>query len=311
MHRVVAGGTGLIGKRLIEHWLRLNHTITVISRSVKHVESVFGNRVKAVSWAGLNTDVFQSAELVVNLTGENIGAARWNAGHKKEIINSRTGSTRAIAAHLCKLSQPVPRFFNASAVGIYGLQPQFPDKLPPALDEDTVVDCAHPKDFLSKVGCEWEKAAAAAVEGGVPVVFMRFGVVLSGEGGALPMLVKPFKWYLGGAVGSGAQPFSWVALDDVVRAIDFLVEKPEITGAVNIVSPGCVSQHEFARTLSRVLARPAFMKTPAFLLKLILGAEMARDLVLEGQHVSPKRLQSMGFSFLYPDLESALNHVLR
>jgi hypothetical protein len=142
------------------------------------------------------------------------------------------------------------------------------------------------------------------------VTFLRFGVVLTSQGGALPAIMKPFQYYLGGRVGDGRQPFSWIGLDDLVHAIDFLIDNPNISGPVNIVSPKVVKQNEFAKTLASVMQRPSFFPMPAFILKMMFG-QMAEELLLKGQCAYPKRLLDAGFKFQYADLESALNHLLQ
>lgn len=261
-------------------------------------------------WDQVTRDTFISADAVINLTGENVGAKRWTAAVKKEIITSRTGSTKLLAGLLADLGAKAPPLYNASAIGIYGLQKQLPDRLPDVLDESTPLHCDQPTDFLMMTGCRWEQAAEPAVKAGVRVVFLRFGVVLAKEGGALPKLMKPFQYYLGGPLGSGNQPFSWVAIDDVVSAIDFLVKKSDASGPYNIVAPECVRQGMFAETLSAVMYRPDLVRVPGFMLRLMLGNDMADGLLLEGQRVYPKRLLEAGFKFSYPDIESALNRVL-
>ena len=311
MHRVITGGTGLIGKRLVEHWLQQNHTITVIGRTNQHIQEVFGTRVQAVTWDSLTRDVLQSAQIVVNLAGVNVGDKRWNESLKQEILTSRIEATKKIAGLLGELGSKAPALFNASAIGIYGLQQQLYDGLPPRLDESTRIDWDHPSDFLSQVACRWEKAAEPAVTNGVRVVFLRFGVVLAKEGGALPKIVQPFRFFLGGPIGTGNQPFSWIAIDDVIRAIDFLIEKPDLSGVFNIVAPGGVVQKQLAEAIAKTLKRPAVMRMPAFLLKQLFGEEMVKELLLEGQHAYPKRLLEAGFKFEYPDIDLALNHILK
>lgn len=308
MYRVIAGGTGLIGKRLAEHWLKKGHTITVIGRSEKHIQEIYGDRVKAVGWGKITPEALRGAEIVVNLTGENVGGKTWSDKRKHEIINSRVGSTKKLVSLLGELNDDTPRLLNASAIGIYGTQP-ISDTLPPGLDESSPIQWEHPTDFLSQVAVRWEKAVEPAVQKGIPVTIMRFGVVLAKDGGALPVLKKPFKFFLGAVLGSGKQPFCWVAIDDVIRAIDFLVDNPELTGPVNITSPRCVSQAEFAKTLARVMNKPCFLKIPGSLISTTLG-QMGTDLILNGQHVVPKRLTDRGFKFLYSELETALNHIL-
>lgn len=311
MQRVITGATGLIGKRLVEHWLSQQHGITVVGRSKQHIQSLFGERVQAVSWEDLKPDIFQSAEVVVNLAGANVSGKPWNEGYKREILNSRLDTTKKIAHLMAEMGSAAPPLFNASAIGVYGLQAQLPDQLPARLDESTPIDFESATDFLSAIGRRWEKAAESAITSGVRVVFLRFAVVLAKEGGALPQFVKSFKFYLGGPMGTGQQPFSWISIDDVLHAIDFLLTKPEVAGPFNIVAPECVSQAVFAETLARVLDKPQGLKLPAFALKIMLGKEMAHELLLEGQNVYPQRLLDSGFQFAYPDIESALNRILR
>lgn len=310
MHRIIAGGTGLIGGYLIEHWLKQGHSITVVGRLKSRIESKYGDHVKALSWDKLTSAHLQSAELIINLTGASIGDKRWTEVNKKEIINSRIGSTKKISQLLCELKTNIPLFLNASAIGIYGLQSSLADRLPPALDEDTEIDWDNPSDFLSQVARRWEKAADPAIAHGARVIFLRFGVVLAKRGGALPKLMQIFRYYLGGAIGSGTQPFSWISIDDLIRAVDFLISQPDLSGPFNLVAPDAVMQHEVADTLSRVMDKPDIITMPAFVLKYMLGEEKSRELLLQGQRVYPKRLLQLGFKFSYPDIESAINHVI-
>lgn len=311
MHLVIAGATGLIGKQLTNYWLKQKHTITVIGRSEARIQAVFGDRVRAVSWNHLSREALESADAIVNLAGSSVGEGRWSEGRKEAILKSRIDATTQIATILAALGKKAPPLFNASAIGIYGLQTQERNALPPPFDEKTAIDWNNAPDFLSLVGRRWEKAAEPAIKNGVRVVFLRFGVVLAKEGGALPQIMPSFRYYVGGRLGSGYQPFCWVSIDDVVRAIDFLLTQPDLSGPVNIVSPGCVTQKTFADTLGSVMERPAFMTMPAWVLQIVLGRERARELLLEGQHVYPQRLLDMGFRFSYSDVESALNHIMK
>lgn len=310
MERIITGATGLIGKRLVEHWLSENHKITVIGRTIEHIQEVFGTRVKAITWDELTVDAFKIAEVVVNLAGASIGDKRWTKARKQEILMSRVEATKKIASFLAVLGKNSPLLLNASAIGIYGLQEEVSAGLPKRLDESNPIDSEHPTDFLSKVAREWEKSADLAVASGVRVIFMRFGVVLAKEGGALPKLKQPFQFFLGGPLGRGRQPFTWVAIDDLIAAIDFLLSKPTLFGPINIVSPECIIQREFAEILGRVMQRPALFPMPAFLLSLLLGKEMATELLLKGQHVYPQRLLDLDFRFKYAYLEAALSHEL-
>lgn len=311
MHRIIAGATGLIGGHLVQHWLQQKHKVTVIGRTKEHIRRVFGETVRAVTWDEVTSDLLRDADAVINLAGANIGDKRWSDLRKQEIMDSRVEATERLAKALATLGAKSPPLLNASAIGIYGLQKQLPKALPAAVDENTALSCDAPPDFLAAIGCAWEKATEAAKEHGVRVIHLRFGVVLAESGGALPKLITPFKFYLGGVIGTGRQPFSWVAIEDVVRAIDFLLSKRTAAGAFNIVAPHAVTEAELAKTIGHVLNRPVWLTTPSFALKIIFGEEMAQDLLLEGQHVYPKRLIDSGFQFAYPDIESALRHLLQ
>jgi uncharacterized protein (TIGR01777 family) len=307
--RIICGATGLIGRRLVAHWLKQGHAMTVISRSPRDAATMFHSRVQALAWDKLAEETLRSAEVVVNLAGAGVAERRWTTSRKQEILSSRVNTTQKIASLLAALNGAAPPLLNASAIGIYGLQEQVPRGLPPRYDEDHVIDWDKAPDFLSKVGRRWERAAQVAINSGVRVVLMRFGVVLAREGGALPQLVTPFKFYLGGPIGTGYQPFSWVAIDDVIRVIDFLLTQPKLIGPVNVVAPECVTEGVIAETIGQVLHKPTALTAPEFAFKMMFG-EMARELLLEGQYVYPKRLIEAGFCFAYPDIKSALNHIL-
>lgn len=309
MHRIIVGGTGLIGLQLANHWLQQGHTVTIVGRKIEKIRQIFQNRVDALALDSLKPESLQKAEIIVNLAGTGIAEQRWNEQRKREIINSRIQVTQKIVELLIALGQEAPSLFNASAVGIYGLQQAMTHGLPLKLDENTPIDWNTAPDFLSHVGREWEKATHPAMDKEIRVVNLRFGVVLAKQGGALPKIVQPFYFFLGGDIGTGQQAFSWVAIDDVIRAIDFLLENREIAGPVNIVAPGCITQHELAKTIGDVVHKPSVVRTPAFILKLFFG-EMARELLLEGQHAYPKRLTDSGFNFSFPNIKLALQHVL-
>lgn len=310
MQRIIAGATGLIGQYLVNHWLQQGHVITVIGRSHEHIKKIFADRVKAITWDTLTQADLQSAEVIINLAGASVGEKAWTDARKKEIIKSRIDSTNHIATLLAPLGKKSPPFFNASAIGIYGLQDALIQGLPNAFTEENAIDWNHAPDFLSHVGRLWEQATQAAINAGARVVFLRFGVVLAKKGGALPLLIKPFKLFLGGKLGNGQQAFSWVAIDDVIRAIDFLLAKQDSVGAYNVVAPQCVRQETFAKTLAKVMRRPSWLAMPTFMLQKLLGKEMANELLLSGQHVYPKRLCEAGFHFDYPTIELALSHLL-
>lgn len=308
MRITIAGGTGFIGRFITDHYLKQGHDVTVIGRSTDKIKQTFNNRVKALDWESLNTSSLENTSLLINLTGANIADKRWSPKRKQEIVESRTQTT-SILANLCaKLGVASPPLFNASAVGIYGIQRPQAAGLPPAFDETTSLDKKTPC-FASNIVKQWEAAAKPAQDKNVRVVFMRFGVVLGKDGGALTKIIMPFHYFLGGKIGSGHQPFSWVCIVDLCRAINFLLDHVEIKGPVNIVAPECVTQAQLAATIGKVLNKPSFMTTPNFMLKFAFG-DMAKELLLNGQHVVPKVLLQNGFTFQYPDLKPALDYAL-
>lgn len=305
MQRIVVGGTGLVGTALVNHWLTQGHAVTVVGRSKEKIAQLFKNQIIALEWNDLSSILFRKAEVVVNLAGAGIADKRWTAARKEIILRSRIEATKKIVHILTQLGKESPPLLNASAIGVYGLQKQMPQGLPLTLDEKTAIDWNNAPDFLSHVGREWEKATQPASQQGIRVVNMRFGVVLAKQGGALPQIIQPFYFFLGGKIGTGQQPFAWIAIDDLVRGIDFILHNSALSGAVNLVSPHCITQQELSKAIGKVLHKPSMMTTPAFLLKLIFG-EMAHELLLEGQNVYPARLLEAGFHFSFSDIEPAL-----
>ena len=310
MKIMMAGGTGLIGSALVNRW-RDSHQLTVLSRKPSKVHHLFGEKVQALDWQQFNKDAatcLQDYDVVLNLCGANIGSKRWSNTRKREILQSRVETTACLAQACASLQSQAPRLLNASAIGIYGIHRQAYEYLPSALDE--AADVASADDsFLARVGCAWEQALQTAEEAGVAVVRLRFAVVLSSDGGALVRMMLPFRLGFGGVIGTGTQILSWVSIEDVCRAIEFILAKPELQGAVNIVAPQAVSQEEFAHTLADVLRRPCAVPMPSFLLRFVFG-QMAEELLLSGQHIVPSRLLHAGFQFHHPHLRDAFDHLL-
>ena len=309
MHFIIAGGTGLIGQHLVAYWLKAGHEITVLGRDKARIQKRFGQTVNALHWDELTPGALGGVDGIVNLAGANLGEKRWDEARKKLIISSRVETTKALAIVIANTPN-APKLYNASAIGVYGLQKQEGDQFPPRLDESTPIDWDNAPDFLSQVGRAWEKAAEPALAVHKPVVFLRFGIVLAADGGALPMLVKPFDFFVGGPIGSGNQPFSWVAIEDAVLAIDFLTKQADAKGAYNIVAES-LPEHFVAEAIAGALNRPDVVKMPGFLLKPMLGDEMAKELLLEGQRVYSARLLAAGFKFTHPKIGPAIRHLLR
>ncbi len=311
MKRIIAGGTGFIGQALVKRWVSKNIPLIVLGRSKSKIKKIFGDQVEAISWDEFekhSKEYLNQSELILNLCGANIGDKAWTTKRKQEIINSRVDTTRKIAESCAALKEKSPRFFNASAIGVYGLQQQVTPGLPTPFDESSNTS-GPATDFLSEVARHWEKATNPAEQAGVQVLKMRFGIVLDNTGGALPKIIFPFRLFLGGPIGTGNQPFTWISLSDLCSAIDFVIEKKDISGVINIVALKATSQIQLAHTIGKIMHRPSHIRIPALILKLFYG-ERAKELLLEGQHIVPKRLTEIGFEFQHPDIESALRVIV-
>ncbi len=310
MQIMIAGGTGFIGQALCNHFLAKNHDITIIGRDPDKIHLLYKQRVKALTWSQIDDDptCLKSADFLINLNGESIGEKRWSETQKHIIVASRIPISSLLATHCAQLGSAAPALLNASAIGVYDLQTGVANELPIAFDENTPIDFAANPNFLARVGRLWELATQPAKDAGVRVVNMRFAPVLGKSGGILAKLKLPFSLCMGGPIGSGQQPFSWIAMADVIGIIDFLIEHTDIEGPINFVAPECVTQKQFAQTLGSALNRPSFMPTPKFVLKGLFG-EMAEELLLKGQHVKPSRLLEFGYQFQYPKLDLALNEI--
>lgn len=307
---LIAGGSGFIGQALIKRWQATQRSITVLGRDPQKIDKLFDSNVKTISWQQFDADPqaqLSDIDVIVNLCGANIGAKLWTKKRREQLLASRVNTTCKLASACATLGSESPRLLNASAIGIYGLQRSCQYGLSEAVNENTDVS-NHSDDFLSEIGRAWEAELHVAEQADVHVVKMRFGVVLDRNGGALPRIAMPFKFGLGGPVGDGHQAFTWISLDDLCCAIEFLIDTPNIEGPVNLVAPKCISQLELAHALGRVLHRPSFMPLPAFVVKTLFG-EMGNELLLQGQHVVPTRLLREGFKFQHPDIDTALTNI--
>ena len=300
----VTGASGLVGSALVPFLTTGGHEVVPIGRS---------GTADAPGWTVAGVAALDGLDAVVHLAGEPI-AQRWSPAVKDRIQTSRSDGTRALVAALAALPQPPRTLISASAIGCYG------DRGDEELDEESAAGAG----FLAEVCAGWEAAAAGlagatgvgagaatagAATAGPRVVTARLGVVLSPRGGALAKLLPPFAAGTGGPVGSGRQWVSWIGLDDAVGALHHLLQHDELSGPVNIVGPGPVRNRELARTLGRVVRRPALLPLPAPAVAAVFG-EMGRATLLASQRVLPRRLGESGFSFLAPDLEAALRREL-
>jgi len=301
MTTVLVGGSGLIGRALAEALNADGSKVVILSRRPDAVSGL-PSGVAVEPWDGSSADELvarlEGARAVVNLAGENIGAGRWTSERKRRIKESRVRVTEAVTAAMLRANRRPATLIQASAVGIYG----------PSGDETLDESSPEGTDFLAEVCRAWEQASAAVEGAGVRRAVARTGVVLAEDDGALPRMALPFKLFAGGPAGGGRQWLPWIHLRDEVRAIRFLLDSAQASGAFNLTAPNPVRNGEMAKILGRVLNRPSLIPAPAIALKLILG-EMS-TLVLDGQRALPARLEALGFRFEFPELEPALRDLL-
>jgi len=296
MKIAVSGSTGLIGSALTRALTqRGDEIVPLVRRAVRPGE-------RAVAWdpdAGtIDRAGLEGMDAVVHLAGENV-FGRWSAAKKQRIRDSRVKGTQLISETLATLQRRPATLLASSAIGHYG------DRGDESLTEDSTPG----DDFLAKVSRDWEAATQVATRAGIRVVNMRTGVVLTATGGALGMMLPPFRIGLGGWVGSGKQYVSWIALDDIINAMLHLLDRRDISGPVNLTAPTPVTNRELAKALGKVLGRPVLVPVPGFALGLAFGSEGA-ELLLGGQRVLPARLVSSGFHFGFTEVEPALRHLL-
>jgi len=303
MRILISGSTGLVGTALTSALLERGHDVVSLVRpaSGRGPQNTSG-QVTGISWdplTGALDPAADGADAVVNLAGASIAGGRWNEKRKALLRNSRISATNNLVGALKGLRRPPSIFLAASAIGFYGDRG----------DEELEESSSPGNDFLARLCVEWEAESNRAQTFGARVATLRFGVILARHGGALPQMALPFRFGIGGRVGSGQQWISWVTLRDVVQTICFAVENDSFSGPANVVAPHPARNADFAVSLGRVLHRPAVFPTPAFALRLALG-EMADALLLSSQRVTPERLAHLGYRFADPDLLPALRSVL-
>ncbi len=289
----VMGATGLLGRALCAALERAGVRVTRYSRSARpgfaHWDPAKGD---------IDAGPLARADAVINLAGEGLADKRWTDKRKQLLRDSRVQSTWLLSRTLAGLETPPKVLVNASAVGYYG------DR-----GEEAVYEESPPgRGFLAELCQAWEAAVRPAADRGIRVVTPRFGIVLSVEGGALARLLPIFKSGVGGRLGSGMQFMPWIAMQDAVSVVRFLMGAQHVRGAVNAVAPESTTNEHFTETLAHVLRRPAFLPVPNFALKTVFG-ELSQAL-LEGANARPRVLELSGFRFDYPRLEDALEAIL-
>ncbi len=302
---VVAGASGFIGRALARELAAAGYAVVGLTR--RPVADPGDARPGEISWAAWDgrtasgwAALADGALAVVNLAGDNLAEGRWTRAKKDRIRRSRTDAGAAVVEAVRAAATKPRVVVQASAVGAYG----------PSGDEPLDEDSPYGTGFLAGVVRDWETSTRAVEPLGIRRVVVRSGLVLGTGGGVWPRLVLPFRFFGGGPLGRGRQGFSWIALEDEVRAIRFLIERGDLAGTFNLTAPGAVRQRDFCREMGRAIGRPCWLPVPGFVLKALFG-EKARETLLTGQIVRPARLLAAGFAFRYPDAASAAASLVR
>jgi hypothetical protein len=296
MNVLVTGATGFIGGALVARLTTNGHRVVPLRRASG------AGREAGPTWSPQAGQIHLAPagqlDAVVHLAGESI-AQRWTRAAKVRIRASRVDATRLLCEALARLPQTAHVLVCASATGFYG------DRGDEVLDERSGPGAG----FLPEVCQAWEAAADAARQRGIRVVHLRLGIVLARHGGAVAKMLPPFRLGLGGRLGTGRQYWSWITLEDLLCVVELALHSESLSGAVNAVSPGAVTNADFTRALARAVRRPAFLPVPALAVNLVFG-EMGREALLASANVRPARLLERGFEFRFPELHSAFRHVL-
>jgi uncharacterized protein (TIGR01777 family) len=292
---LISGASGPIGKTLVASLKAKGVTVTrLVRRSATSNDEIAWDPSRPLS-----PEAVSGFDAVIHLAGEPI-VGRWTEAKKRRILESRAQGTSHLAEAVAQASKPPRVFISASAVGFYGSRG----------DEILGEDSPPGEGFAAEVVRQWETATQPAATAGIRTVQMRFGVVMSADGGALPKMLPAFRLGLGGRLGSGRQWWPWIAVRDVVGAIQHVLNNESLSGPVNIVAPNPLTSAEFTSALASVLKRPAIFPMPGFAVRLIFG-EMGTELFLGSQRVEPAKLRATGYHFQHPDLKNALKEILQ
>jgi len=302
MRIIITGGSGLIGRELTNSFSQDEHEIIILSRDPERVKDLpSGGR--AVKWDGSTPDgwgdLADGSGVIINLAGESIAGEnffpdRWSEERKRRIRDSRLNAGRAVTEAIRSAQSKPQVLVQASAIGYYG----------PSDDQLVEENTPPGDDYMARLCQEWENSSAQVVELGVRRVVTRGSIVLSTEGGAFTRLMFPFKFFVGGPLGSGRQYISWIHMADQINAIRFLIDNQKANGVYNLSAPNPVTNREFAKTLGQAMGRPSFVPVPEFAFRAMFGE--VSTVVVDGQRVLPKRLLELGYQFQFPQLEPAI-----
>lgn len=299
---LITGGSGFLGRRISQELIDRGDRVTVLSRDAAKTRGKVPPGVRTAGWTptreGPWYDEVEKVDAVVHLAGE-VVAQRWNEAKKKEIVDSRVGSTERLVEAIGRAKHKPKVLMCASATGFYG-----PTDGAETLDETS----PRGQGFLAELVERWESAAKKAEEHGVRVVNLRIGVVFGRGGGALERMLPAFKMFVGGPIGSGRQVYSWIHIADVAGLALFAIDHEEVSGPINATSPYPATAGEVAKTIGQVMNRPSFFKVPTAVAGLLLGE--AAEIVTESQRIQPKRAIELGYPFRFARLVPALDEIL-
>lgn len=293
----VVGASGFMGRKIVSMLDRTRYDLVVVGRSIRKLETIFPD-AEHLDWDGFRLLDPGSIHAVINLAGANVAEERWTEQYKQLMEDSRISSTE-MCSEFCARN-PSVHLINASAVSAYGF---YTGPFRSFTEKDA--DEREGDSYLQGLIDSWEQATLEAQHAGNPVTMLRTGVILDPAEAVLEQLAKPFKFFVGGKIGTGNQVMSWISIEDSARAVLFLLEHPEIQGPVNLTSPGSCTNKEFAKALGAALGRPSVVPMPGFAMKAIMG-QAGDELVLKGQRVLPVKLESAGFVFKDTSIETYL-----
>ncbi|NCP65035.1 MAG: TIGR01777 family protein [Paraglaciecola sp.] len=290
----IVGATGLVGTSLYHILDEKTYQISVVGRSRAKLRTNFRKAFNHLTWAEFKDSDARHYDVIINLAGAGVSDKKWTTEYKLVMVDSRIDATK-MCTEKCR-ENPKIRLINASAVSAYGFYAG------PSIRFDESNQAQRTGHaFLQDLIDKWEETALEAEAYGSAVTLLRIGVVFHPDEGALPAMMQPFRYFIGGPVGSGQQMISWISTQDLARIMVFLISHPDISGPVNCVSPGAVSNREFAQTLGEAMRRPSVVTTPALVIRAAMG-QMGDELIVKGQHVYPQKLIEAGFEFSYPNL---------
>ena len=303
MQILITGGTGTIGRRLVHHLLQYGDVVKVVSRQ-EYKPANLPSKIIFAQWDGKTAagwgNLVEGVDAVVNLAGAGLADSKWTEARKKEILESRVNAGKAVVEAISAASVKPKVVIQASGKDYYGVH-----------NNDQVITEEHGpgNDFLSQICQAWEASTAPVEAMGVRQTIIRSSMVLDLQGGALPKMLLPFRFFAGGPIGSGKQWLSWIHYCDEVEAIRFLIQTNSASGPFNLTAPNSLRNRDFAKVVGKVMKRPALAPAPGFVFKAVFG-EMS-TLLLNGQQAMPKRLQELGYQFQFPQAEGALRDLLK